>query len=115
MARVRFVEQALQVEVPIGTSLLEAARRVGAPLGDACGGHCACSTCHVYVDRGRELLRASEDDEEDALDRAFDVRDSSRLGCQARIEREGEVVVRISGESLTAYRNEHPEDSTRTQ
>jgi 2Fe-2S ferredoxin len=109
MARVRFVDQALDIEVPVGTSLLDAARRARAPLGDACGGQCACSTCHLYVEAGAELLAQAEEAEEDALDKAFDVRESSRLGCQARIEREGEVAVRISKESLAAYVSEHPE------
>ncbi len=109
MARVRFIEQEIEVEVPLGTTVLGAARRGGAPEGDACGGVCACSTCHVYVDEGRELLSEPSEDEEDVLDKAFDVRPHSRLGCQARIEREGLVTVRISQESLAAYYHEHPE------
>ena len=108
MPRVRFVDQNLEADVPVGTSILEAARGVGAPVGDACGGVCACSTCHVYVQSGGELLRAPGDADEDALDKAFDVRESSRLGCQARIARDGEVEVRISGESVAAYFHEHP-------
>jgi len=110
MARVRFVEQGLELEVAVGTSLLEAARAAGAPVGDACGGQCACSTCHVYVERGGELLRAPAGTEEDTLDKAFDVRPSSRLGCQARIVRDGLLEVRIAPESVTAYRTEHPEE-----
>lgn len=70
---------------------------------------CACSTCHVYVDTGLELLAEASEDEEDILDKAFDVRENSRLGCQARIEKDGEVAVRISKESLDAYYNEHPD------
>jgi 2Fe-2S ferredoxin len=62
----------------------------------------------VYVSRGRDLLSEAEEDEEDILDKAFDVRPASRLGCQARIERDGEIEVEISRESLDAYYNEHP-------
>jgi 2Fe-2S ferredoxin len=109
MARVRFIDQDIQVEVPVGTSILEAARQGHAPLGEACGGECACSTCHVLVERGLELLNAAAEEEEDRLDYAFDVRHNSRLGCQARIRGEGEVAVRISDESLEAFHNEHPE------
>lgn len=109
MAIVKFIEQELEVEVPAGTSILEASKQVGAPEGDACGGVCACSTCHVYVERGGELLSDAEEDEEDILDKAFDVQLSSRLGCQARIERDGIVEVRISRESLEAFYNEHPD------
>ena len=107
MAKVRFVEQNLETEVPLGTSILEAARLSKAPEGDACGGVCACSTCHVYVEQGGDLLSQASEAEEDILDKAFDVRLTSRLGCQARIERQGLVSVRISKESLEAFYNEH--------
>ena len=69
---------------------------------------CACSTCHVYVKQGRELLRPAEEDEEDILDKAFDVRHTSRLGCQSKIERDGVIECEISRESLDAFYNEHP-------
>ena len=109
MAKVRFLDQNLEVEVPIGMSILQASKRCGAPEGDACGGVCACSTCHVYVEQGLDLLSDASEDEEDILDKAFDVRMTSRLGCQAKIEEEGEVSVRISKESLDAFYNEHPD------
>jgi 2Fe-2S ferredoxin len=98
-----------EVEVPVGTSILEAAQKAGAPEGYACGGVCACSTCHVYVHQGAELLSEQEDEEADILDKAFDVRATSRLGCQSRIEKDGVVEVEITRESLEAYENEHPE------
>ncbi len=98
-----------EVEVPVGTTILQAAQKVEAPEGYACGGVCACSTCHVYVHKGGELLSEMEDEENDILDKAFDVRERSRLGCQATIEREGTVEVEITRESLVAYENEHPE------
>jgi ferredoxin len=109
MPRVRFVDQGVEVEVPVGSSILTAAQSSGAPEGSACGGVCACSTCHIYVETGRELLSDASEDEEDILDKAFDVRMNSRLGCQAKIEREGTIEVRITRESLEAYFNEHPE------
>jgi len=109
MPRVRFVDQNLEVEVPVGTSLLDAARKIEAPEGSACGGVCACSTCHVYVQTGAELLSGAEEDEEDILDKAFDVQMSSRLGCQAKLLRDGLVELRISKESLDAFYNEHPD------
>jgi 2Fe-2S ferredoxin len=109
MAKVRYLDQGIEVEVPVGTTLLQASRKCGAPEGDACGGVCACSTCHVYVEKGLELLSEAEEEEEDILDKAFDVRMTSRLGCQTRIEQEGEIEVRISQESLDAFYNEHPD------
>jgi ferredoxin len=106
---VRFVEQGVETEVEPGKSVLDAARQANAPEGDACGGVCACSTCHVYIEQGAELLTLASENEEDILDKAFDVRINSRLGCQAKIRGQGVVVVRISRESLAAYANEHPE------
>lgn len=109
MPIVKFVDQELAVEVEVGTSILQAAKRCGAPEGDACGGVCACSTCHVYVVEGQNLLSGAEEGEEDILDKAFDVKMNSRLGCQAKILRDGLVAVRVSKESLKAYYNEHPD------
>lgn len=110
MVRVRFLAHGTSVEgdAELGQSLRDVSKLVGAPEGDACGGVCACSTCHVYVREGAELLTPAEEDEEDILDKAFDVRPQSRLGCQAKLAGEGLVVVEISRESLDAYYNEHP-------
>jgi ferredoxin, 2Fe-2S len=109
MPKVRFIDQNLEVEVPLGTSLLDAARKIDAPEGSACGGVCACSTCHVYVEEGAALLSPAEEEEEDILDKAFDVRMSSRLGCQAKLVKDGLVTLRITKESLDAFYNEHPD------
>jgi 2Fe-2S ferredoxin len=97
-----------EVDVPLGTSILEAALRAHAPEGSACGGVCACSTCHVYVRVGIGLLSELEDDENDILDKAFGVEASSRLGCQAKVVAEGVIEVELSRESVETYYNEHP-------
>ena len=110
MARIRFLAhgRAWDVEMPAGSTILQASKECHAPEGDACGGVCACSTCHVYVNKGRELLSEAEEEEEDILDKAFDVRAGSRLGCQSRISGEGEIECEITRESLDAFYNEHP-------
>lgn len=107
MPRVRFLKENLEVEVPEGTTILEAARKAGAPEGDRCGGVCACSTCHVYVVEGFDSTSEIGDEEFDILDKAFDVRMTSRLGCQAKIA--GSIDVEISDESFSAFCDEHPE------
>jgi ferredoxin, 2Fe-2S len=99
-----------EVEVPVGTSLLEAATKAHFPEGSACGGVCACSTCHVHVLSGAQFLSEQEDEEADILDKAFDVRATSRLGCQSRITRDGTVDLEITRESVEAYENEHPDE-----
>ncbi|NUP07084.1 MAG: 2Fe-2S iron-sulfur cluster binding domain-containing protein [Polyangiaceae bacterium] len=98
-----------ETDAAVGDSLRDASKKVDAPEGDACGGVCACSTCHVYVLSGKELLSEAEEDEEDILDKAFDVRSNSRLGCQAKLLKdEGVIEVEITRESLDAFYNEHP-------
>ena len=84
---IHFVKQDKTVSAQVGDSILELAERNGIDLDHACGGVCACSTCHVKILRGAELLNESTEDEEDQLDDARDVGLNSRLGCQARIER----------------------------
>jgi 2Fe-2S ferredoxin len=109
MPKVRFEPDGIEIEVPVGTSILEASQRAHAQVGSACGGVCGCSTCHVYVKQGLPDLSPAEDREEDIMDKAFDVRPSSRLGCQSKILRDASVVVEISRESRQAFLDEHPE------
>lgn len=110
MATVRWKahDKTWEAEVPIGTDLRTASKAIDAPQGDACGGVCACSTCHVHVVTGRELLTEAEEEEEDILDKAFDVRANSRLGCQTKVAKDGVIEVEITRESLDAFYNEHP-------
>jgi 2Fe-2S ferredoxin len=84
---VLFVDHEKVVDAEPGQSILELAEQHGIALDHACGGVCACSTCHVKVLAGGELLSAATEDEEDQLDTARDLDLTSRLGCQARIER----------------------------
>jgi ferredoxin, 2Fe-2S len=107
MPRVTFLPERLVADVEPGTTVLQAAKRAGAQVGDACGGNCACSTCHVYVRQGSQHLSDQEDPEADILDKAFAVLPCSRLSCQTRVD--GDVVVEITTESRQAWLNEHPE------
>jgi len=103
------VVQPLTVEVKPGMSILEAAEECGARVGHACGGNLACSTCHVYVHEGLDSLPEILDKENDIMDKAFDVRAESRLGCQARVADE-DVIVEITEESHRAWLDENPEE-----
>src|SRR3954469_18899323 len=109
MPKVRFEPEGIEVEVPVGTTILEASNKAHAQVGSACGGVCACSTCHVYVKQGLSDLSPAQDREEDIMDKAFDVKATSRLGCQSKILRETTIVVEISRESRQAFLDEHPE------
>ena len=110
VATIRYLNEGKEVVVPVGTTILKASQDAHMPEGYACGGVCACSTCHVYVKRGSELLSEIEDEENDILDKAFDVRATSRLGCQAKIVAAGLVEIEISNESYDAYYNEHADE-----
>ena len=71
------------VDAPLGLSVLEVAHKHGVEIEGACEGSLACSTCHVIVDgEWFEKLAAPTEDEEDMLDLAFDLQETSRLGCQ---------------------------------
>jgi ferredoxin, 2Fe-2S len=102
------------VEVPKGTTLLEAAEQGGAHVGHSCGGVCACSTCHVWVKRGFDSLAEMGDCEMDRLDMAFDVRPFSRLGCQAELGEE-DLEVEVTEESLSAFMDENPGERHRLE
>jgi 2Fe-2S ferredoxin len=71
-------------------SFLDVAMNFGIHLEHACGGSCACTTCHLFIREGEANLSEPEDNELDRLDTAWDLRTNSRLGCQAVIR--GDVV-----------------------
>jgi 2Fe-2S ferredoxin len=76
-------------------SILDVALNFDIALEHACGGSCACTTCHVIVRKGEELLSEIEDDEADKVEEAAGLTLRSRLGCQCRIVRAGEIVIEI--------------------
>jgi 2Fe-2S ferredoxin len=96
MPKVTFLPMNQTVEANVGESLLDVAIRHDIPLQHACGGFCACTTCHVIVKAGESTLSEKEDDEEERLDRATGVTLHSRLGCQAKVS--ADVTVEIMNE-----------------
>ncbi|KAI0825984.1 2Fe-2S ferredoxin-type domain-containing protein [Irpex lacteus] len=72
-----------------GDDILSLAHEYDIDLEGACEGSVACSTCHVIVSSEHyDLLPEPEDDENDMLDMAFGLTDTSRLGCQVRLTKE---------------------------
>ena len=69
-------------DVEGGQSILEVALKNNIDLHHNCGGVCACSTCHLYIDKGQDLVEVLSDKEEDFIDRAISPKLSSRLACQ---------------------------------
>lgn len=76
-------------------SILDIALGSGLDVDHACGGVCACSTCHVIVERGLESCNESTEAEEDMLDNARGLTAFSRLACQTVPDGTRDVVVRI--------------------
>jgi ferredoxin, 2Fe-2S len=77
-------------------SILDIMLGHGLSLEHACGGVCACTTCHVVVKKGGAALVSAEENEEDLLDKAVGLTPTSRLGCQAVVtdpDAEIEVVI----------------------
>ena len=77
-------------------SILEVALTNNINLHHNCGGVCACSTCHLYVEKGEDFLEELNDKEEDFIDRAINPRLNSRLGCQCVLQAgSGDIVVTL--------------------
>ena len=78
-----------ELEGEIGWSVMEIIREADLPIEAACGGCCACATCHVYVDEATlAKLPPADADENMMLDEGFEVRDNSRLSCQIKFSEE---------------------------
>jgi len=105
LVRVTFLPEGRTVEFKFGATLnhhlgkpmsfLDVAENFGILLDHACGGSCACTTCHVWVKEGVEGISAADDNELDRLETAADQQLNLRLGCQAVITRPGNYVVEI--------------------
>ena len=88
-------------------SLLEIALGHGVAIDHACGGLCACSTCHVIVREGLDACSPPTDEEEDRLDEAYGVTSSSRLACQCIPNGTQDLVVHIPSWNRNLAREGH--------
>lgn len=88
-------------------SILEIALGHDVAIDHACGGVCACSTCHVIVREGFDSLGAATDDEEDMLDSAPGITRQSRLACQAVANGSKDLVVEIPSWNRNLVREDH--------
>ena len=95
-------KQPITIEnVEPGLSLLEVALLNNIDIHHNCGGVCACSTCHVYVNEGAQFVEEISDKEEDFIDRAKNPRIESRLSCQCELQKgAGEIVITVPDQTL---------------
>ncbi|MFM2387415.1 MAG: hypothetical protein RL660_2172 [Bacteroidota bacterium] len=84
----------------VDDSVLEVALKNDIDLHHNCGGVCACSTCHIYIESGEAHIEELSDKEEDFIDRARNPRLTSRLSCQCvLLEGSGDIVVTVPDQS----------------
>ena len=94
------------VEAQRGESVCEAALRSRLDIEHACEMSCACTTCHIHVREGFELLPEADDLEEDYLDKAWGVDPDSRLSCQVIVE-DDDLVVEIPRYTINMVSERH--------
>jgi ferredoxin len=87
-----------------GQNLLEVALGAEIDIEHACGGVCACSTCHIHVEEGMANLSEATEAEEDRVEEAPGLQRNSRLSCQCIIEKEGPIKVRVPGWNRNAVK-----------
>ena len=114
---VTFLPEDVKVEVdpaalPYGRdglpgSILDIALAHGVDIDHACGGVCACSTCHVIVRKGLETCSEATEDEEDQLDQAPGLELKSRLACQCVPDGTQDLVVELPGWNRNLVHEEH--------
>lgn len=97
MSKVTFYPYGKSGEIPDGTSLLDAAEKLGLQMRHDCGGFATCSTCRVWVVEGMPNLTEIDLDEENMLEEA-QLPSPFRLSCQAKIQ--GDVIVRVPNEEM---------------
>lgn len=114
---IRFLPHDVRVEVDtdapieardgLAGSILAIALANDIEIDHACGGVCACSTCHVVVSEGFESIAEASDDEEDMLDNAPGLTLQSRLACQAVPDGSQNVVVEVPSWNRNLVSEEH--------
>lgn len=115
--RIRFLPMDQTVEVEpdslgqprdgLRGSILQVALENGIEMDHACGGVCACSTCHVVVKEGGSSMNEASEDEEDMLDNAPGLTLQSRLGCQAVASGAQDLVVEIPSWNRNLVKETH--------
>ncbi|AXA26668.1 ISC system 2Fe-2S type ferredoxin [Pseudomonas putida] len=95
----KFCPDGLVVQVEPGTNILELAHEHHIEMESACGGVCACTTCHCIVREGFDSLEEADELEEDMLDKAWGLEAQSRLACQVIVGDE-DITIEIPKYSL---------------
>jgi ferredoxin len=90
-----------------GMNILEAAMASGIDIEHACGGVCACSTCHIYLESGAHHVSEATEAEEDRVEEAPGLQRNSRLSCQCILQGNGPVKVHVPAWNRNAVKEGH--------
>lgn len=101
-----YCPQGAEVNAPAGTSICEALLEHHINIEHACEMSAACTTCHVVVRQGFSSLNASDEVEDDLLDRAWGLEPQSRLSCQAILAQD-DVTIEIPKYSINHAKENH--------
>ncbi|QDV91061.1 2Fe-2S ferredoxin [Phycisphaerae bacterium RAS2] len=96
-------------------SILDICMAHGIELDHACGGVCACSTCHVHVIEGAASCNEASEEEDDQLEEAYDLKSTSRLGCQCVPNGTSPVKIRIPTWNRNLAREPHGAEGMTTK
>jgi len=96
LATITFQPSGMRVECQPGESIYEVAWRSGAALASACGAKATCGLCRVKIVSGEQLLVPLTDHDKKHLGNVYFLT-KVRLGCQARVATEGDIVVEAVG------------------
>lgn len=99
-------QRELTIMAGVGQNLLEVALLAEINVEHACGGVCACSTCHVYIEGGSNCLSEATEAEEDRVEEAPGLQRNSRLSCQCVIEKGGPIALRVPSWNRNAVKEE---------
>jgi len=95
------------IDATPGKSICDNLLDHGIEIEHACEKSCACTTCHVVIREGFSALEASEEDEDDLLDKAWGLEPTSRLSCQAIVKEDSDLVVEIPKYSINHAKENH--------
>jgi 2Fe-2S ferredoxin len=93
MPKIKFMPSGIEVQARDGEALLDIALANDVSIQHACGGFCACTTCHCEILEGESNLLPPDEDELERLGVLDQHTPRSRLACQSKVK--GDVTVRV--------------------
>jgi len=106
LPHVELCPDGIVIDAKTGDTICDTLLANGVEIEHACEKSCACTTCHVVVREGFNTLKASNEDEDDLLDKAWGLEPQSRLSCQARVA-DADLVIEIPKYTINMVKEGH--------